>query len=396
MKTTYWAYPWDLADEGPVAALELMRDRGGATGVNVAALYHAGKFLLPHNPRRTVHFPRSGTLYAPPRGDWHGRLAIAPPIWPQAAQAWPQIAQAARSLGVELTAWLLCLHNSGIGTAHPQCAIENAFGDRIPTDLCAHHPDVRAFLVAAAADVAAHGGVDRILLESLEWMPLRHGYHHEVIGIPTGPTVDLLMSLCFCSSCAAAARAAEVDLDGARAWVRGRLRDHFDDPFAAPPPLSPAELRAQAGGALGALLDLRRAALTTLLAEIAAAVRACSQVRIGITDFGPLYANGPDGRGWENGVDLAAQLPLVDEVHPAFYFEDGELHRRKVAEYAALVAGERPIVPALRAILPQTASEQRLREQLEPLRGIAAEASFYNYGFLPLPVLDWVRRATAG
>ena len=71
-----------------------------------------------------------------------------------------------------------------------------------------------------------------------------------------------------------------------------------------------------------------------------------------------------------------------------------EVHRRKVDEYAGVLAGERPMVPALRAILPQTESEAALAAQLEPLVPLADEVSFYNYGFMALQTLDWIGAVT--
>ncbi|MDR7480781.1 MAG: hypothetical protein QN122_11615 [Armatimonadota bacterium] len=390
-----WVYAWDLVDEGIDEALDTMQRRAGATGVNVATVYHAGKFLHVHNPKRRVVFPRSGTLYFRPDRAWYGRLRIQPPVWPVAEEqdVWPVLRRATARRGMTLTSWTLCLHNSGIGTAYPDTAVENAFGDRIPTDLCPHHPDVRAYLVAVVADIAAHLEVDRIILESLEYMPFRHGFHHEVIGVPTGPTVDFLMSLCFCPHCHAAAQAAGLDLPAIRSWVRGTLDHHFADPYGRETRLGWPELREAVDGQFGAFLGLRRTALTSLLEEVAGEVRRVSRVRLALCDFGPLYPNGPDGRAWENGVDLAQQLPLVDEVHPTFYFADPEVTRAKVAQYVNLLAGERPMVPALRAILPQTPSREHLVAQVEALAPHAAGFSFYNYGFMPLGTLDWIREA---
>lgn len=393
-ETSIWTYPWDLADEGTGEALETMRERAGATGINVAAVYHSGKFLHVHNPKRRVVFPRSGTLYFQPDDSWHGRLRIQPPVWDGADGFWDNARREADRLGLELTAWVLCLHNSGIGFAHPDCTVENAFGDRIYTDLCPNNPDVRAYVVAIARDIAAHVGADRLLLESLEYMPFRHDYHHEVIGVPTGPTVDFLMSLCFCPHCHEAAARREVDLGAVRAWTRETLDRHFADPFATTTEMSWAELHEAAEGRFSSFLGLRQETVISLLNEVADGVRESSSARLAVLDFGPLYPNGPDGRAWENGMDLSRALPLVDEIHPTFYFTDAEIHRQKAEEYVGLLAGEKPMVPALRTILPQTDSEERLREQLEPLAPHAAGFSFYNYGFMPLPALDWIAAAT--
>ncbi len=392
--TGLWTYPWDLADEGIPAALDQITSRAGADTIFVAALYHSGKFLHVHNPRRRVVFPRSGTLYFTPNDELLEQGRIRAPVWSGAVGFWDELRREADARGLRVMAWMLCLHSSGIGWAYPDCAVENAFGDRIHTDLCPNNADVATFVVAAARAAAALP-VDGVLLESLEYMPFRHGYHHEVIGVPTGPTVDFLMSLCFCQHCSAAARDRGLDLDAVRRWTRETLDAHFSDPFGAQPDGGWPAVHAGADGRMPELLELRADALADLLARIAEAVRATSDVRLGEIDFGPLYQLGPDGRRWENGVDLERHLPLLDEIHPTFYFTDQAMYVTKADEYLQVLGGERPMIPALRAILPQTASAERLAEQVLAVAAGAAGFSFYNYGFMPLTTLDWIRDAVA-
>lgn len=394
--TTMWAYPWDLLDEGIEPALDRIADRAGATGVAVATVYHAGKFLHPNNPRRKITFPRSGTLYFPPDPAWYGRGRITPPVWPQAAAQdfWPELRRRCHARGLELTAWTLCLHNSGVGQAHPDCTVENAFGDRIPTDLCAAHPDVRDYVRAVTRDISRTRGVDKVLLESLEYMPFQHGFHHEVVGVPVGPTIGLLLSLCFCRHCARRAETVGVDAEQVREWVATRVETHFAAPFAGEPEWSWDEIRAAADGQLGRYLDVRRDTVSSLSQEVVEGIREESEVKVAVLDFGPLYPHGPDGSTWESGTDLGHLLDLVDEVHPTFYFTDLDVHKKKVDEYVALLAGRRPLHGAIRAILPQTASADDLAEQVRPLSGRASGLSFYNYGFMARQALDWIRSAT--
>ena len=149
-EVAFWVYPWDLADEGIPTVLDRLKQAGADT-FHVATIYHAGKFLHVHNPKRKVVFPRSGTLYFPPDPDWHGKLRIEPPTWSEGPpEFWSELREQADEHDLEVSAWVLCLHNSGIGTQYPDCTVENAYGDRIVTDLCPSHPDVREFLLAQA------------------------------------------------------------------------------------------------------------------------------------------------------------------------------------------------------------------------------------------------------
>lgn len=391
-----WAYPWDLLDEGIPAALDRMQQRAGTTGVAVATIYHAGKFLHPNNPRRKVVFPESGTLYFPPDPSWHGRQRIVPPVWPEAQthDFWPALRRETAERGLELTAWTLCLHNSGVGAAMSDCSVENAFGDRLRTDLCPANPDVAAYLAAATRDIAATRQVDRILLESLEFMPFQHGFHHEVIGVPVGPSIGLLASLCFCRYCLAAAGDAGIDGVTLRTWVARRVDEHFADPFGhGDQHWSWEELRDCAGGALGRYLDVRRQVVADVARQVVDGIRSVSDCTVAALDFGPLYPHGPDGRSWESGADIDVLVDVFDEVHPTFYFTDPDVHAEKVNTYLDLVDGDAPVHPAIRAILPQTGSYEELAAQLEPLSGRVDGLSFYNYGFMARQTLDWIGSA---
>jgi hypothetical protein len=391
-ESTIWAYAWDIQDEGVSTAVGRMQERGGLTGVNVATAYHSGKFLHVHNPKRRVVFPEPGALYFSPDSSWYGKLRIKPPVWEGASTSfWRDVRDETSRRGMTLTAWTLALHNSFIGFNYPDCSVENAWGDRLAPNLCPNHPDVRAYQVALAKDIASHLDADRILLESLEYMPFQHGYHHEVNGVPLPPGVDFLMSLCFCEHCRSRAKSSGVELDRIRTWVRETLDQHFTDPFESPVVMEWEDLKAAFDGEFQRFLDVRCESLITLLRDMVDEIRAASECRIAVLDFGPLFPLGADGKRWQSGVDLHEYLNLVDETHPTFYFADLDVHRAKIDQYLSVLNGQKPMHAAVRAIVPQIESEAELKAQLEPLGPHVKGVSFYNYGFMALPVLDWIR-----
>lgn len=397
-RLTTWTYPWDLLDEGMDHALDDIMDRAGTGNVAVASVYHAGRFLLPHNPRRKVYFPRSGTVYFRPDPGWYGKLAITPPRWSPVIEDdfWPHLAGEIHGRGGELTSWCLGLHSSGIGAEHPEYAVENAYGDSLTTDLCPSNGEVVEYLATVVANAATATTADRMLLESFEYMPFQHGFHHEVIGVPVPPRTALLMTLCFCARCRERAQDADIDVETVRAWVISEVEKHFDDPFRTAAKFSWSELRAECGGAIGEYLNRRAAAVTALITEVTSRIRACSSARIGLVDFGPLYTTGPDGSAWESGLDLAAIAPLVDELHPAFYLTDDDAHASSVDEYLRVAPPGTPIHGAIRAILPQVSSPASLESSLAPLQGRVDGLSFYNYGFMARQTMDWIRGAASG
>jgi len=386
-----YAYPWDVLDEGIPAVLDAV-GRAGLNTLYITTWYHSGMFFLPHNPRRRIHFPEPGALYYPP-GDWHADHALRPPVsrltddW---ASFWAELARSAAERGISLTAWMPVLHNTGVGSAHPDMVVENPWGDRITHTLCPSNPAVRDLALKVIGDVAGMGIFDRILLESIEYLPLRHDHHHEVIGVPLDPDIEFLASLCFCPACQARAEADGVDVAAVRTWVRETVDATLDGtPRQA---MDWAGIEAGAGGQMAAYLRCRETGPSTLLAEAAHTIRSAGAARVACLDFGPLYPLGPNGRRWQNGIDLD-RIGQVDELHPTFYQTDPQVLAARIATYRATVGPDMTLVPALRAVLPQTPDAASLAAQTAAVSAGASGVSYYNYSFMTLPTLDWIRAA---
>ncbi|WP_127143881.1 hypothetical protein [Pelagibacterium montanilacus] len=389
-----FAYPWDVLDEGADAVLDAV-ERARLNTLYITAWYHSGMFLLPHNPRRRIHFPEPGALYFKP-GPWHASGAQRPVIstlsndWDR---FWNELSEKASRRGISLAAWMPVLHNSGLGTAHSELAIRNAWGDVITHSLCPHAEPVKAIVANVVADVAALGIFERVLLESIEYLPLRHGHHHEVIGIPLDTDVDFLASLSFSEGLCQALAADGGDPEAVRAFVRSVC-----DPAMAGEPRTPmdwAGLEAAGGESFIHYLRVRERGLTELLKAAVAPARERG-IATAILDFGPLYGLGANGRRWQNGVDLDAQLPLVDEIHPTFYFSDPDVLAAKIDAYRKVVGPEPKQVPAIRAIVPQIEDSEGLAAQVSAVRPFASGATFYNYSFMQLGTLDWIANAVSG
>lgn len=390
-----WAYPWDIQDEGIGQAIQRMHT-AGIGDVKVASIYHSGRFLLPHNPRRKIYFPQAGALYFQPGPSWYDNAPIQPPIWSELTeQFWPEVRTELDARGQSLSAWCLGLHNSRVGSTHPETAVHNAFGDGLMTDLCAANPAVIELLTCSVRDAALVTGAERVLLESFEYMPFQHGYHHEVIGVPVSPEVGLLLTLCFCSWCGAKAEQNGVDVDGLGEWVRQRVNQALANPSIGAEPFDWEVFRSGYGGQLGRYWDLRNQSVSQLLTKVIEAVRAVSSARIGVLDFGPIYGTPIDGTTWQSGLDLAHVAEIADEVHPAFYLAEPQANRDSIDSYLATVPHGIQVHPAIRAILPQVNSAAALQEIVAPMQGRVDGLSFYNYGFIGEPAFEWVGQVVA-
>src|SRR5262249_26115167 len=117
-----------------------------------------------------------------------------------------RLAAVAERRGMAVKAWTNGMHSPVHGSAHPDCAGTNGFGDGYITTLCPANPDVRAYARALAADLGRYP-LEAYLAESVCYMPFDHGYHHERTLVPISATVKYMLSLCFCRHCRSAAAA---------------------------------------------------------------------------------------------------------------------------------------------------------------------------------------------
>ena len=223
MRDGLFTYAWDLEDEGYDAAVGKIAKAGFAT-INLATSYHAGKFLLPHNPRRRVYFPEDGALYFNPDLSRYGR--IQPRVHSLAEQDRDPVTKlldAIRPHGLTYTAWTVCLHNSWLGERYPDTTMHTAFGDPLIHSLSPAHPDVRTYLVSMIGDLVRRYEVAAIQLESPGYMGFLHGYHHEIIGADLDAVQQQLLSVSFNPAEIEGARRAGIDAEGVRARVAGLL-----------------------------------------------------------------------------------------------------------------------------------------------------------------------------
>jgi hypothetical protein len=391
-----WLYPWDAHDEGVPTVVDAIGGRAGVDGVALAVAYHSGMFLLPHNPRRKLLFPKPSVYFTPDPARYAG-LAIQPIVNDLAASGIVETVRAETAArGMRLAAWVVCLHNTGIGATHPAACNVNAFGDRHLPHLCPASPDVRAYVRALFGDLADRG-FDSIVVESLEYMPFGHGFHHEVVGLPLTPYASHLLGLCFCEHCLAAARVDGVDGEEVRRFVREELETVFaGDDDGGRNGIGWPEIRALVGGEMGAFHDTRRRVVTSLFAEVREVWPARGGPALELCDFAPLWPLGWDGTMPPSGLDLAAVAPYVDAAFPCPYFTDPAKVVAAMTEYRAKAPQEWAVRPIVRAISPQVESRDALLAQMLACPPETTDGyGFYNYGFMRLPTLDWIRDGLA-
>lgn len=394
---TMFAFPADIVEEGPEAALDRIA-AAGMNGVSLASLYHDGRDLLPHNPRRRVKFQEDGAAFFSFDETSFGAIK---PIRSVNGTSFDRVRDAARERGLATTAWTVFLHNTSLGRRNPDAVTRNVYGDPQFTSLCPAHPDAIEYTLAVAAAVA-DCGVDALNAEGLHYLPLEHGYHHERYFLRIGPIDRLLLGICFCSHCCDRAARRGIDVGALVAGVRDRL----DRVFATgasfdPEPDLPERVAALWGGRLSAFLACRQETVTALAAAVRDTLGERSTRFIFNDPAGALRKPGTDhlesNESWRLGIDPAAVAKVCDEVQVLGYSVDPAVVERDVDDYRRRSRSVTPPRVALRPTFPDCESSENLADKLRRLHRSGVRAfDFYAYDFMRLEEIDRVRDAIAG
>ena len=406
MQTSLFIFAYDLADEGYGQVLDTIRERAGAGAVNLACSYHHARDVFPHNPRRKVRFLEGGACFFRPDPARYAGLKIQPLVSKLTADHDPlaQCITAAEQRGMSVRAWTTNLHNTGLGSQHLDCTLQNAFGDPYITCLCPANPDVRAYLQALSGDISSRG-VEALLLESIGYHGFDHGYHHERSFVPLSPAIRFLLGLCFCPHCVAAMQARGVDAPALQRFVQLEVEKVFaGDPSAIEDlPVARESMGALADGELGAMLDVRSELVSSLVAEITQAIHAAGPARSIALDMSGAalgYATGaPTGapaptRAWEDGLDLPAVAAAADGMAVIAYARDLERIHGDLTAYRQLLPPGTPLNVAVRPMPPDCLNAAEFPPKVALIRDFgAASLDVYHYGLMRHRQLDWVGSA---
>ena len=370
-----YTYAWDLAEAGTHAAIREFRSLGLDT-VTMAASYHAGKFLRPHGRTGKVYFPEDGTVYFHANADRYGAIK---PVANSLLKDADILKELCAAEDIKANAWLVLLHNTLLGSRHPEATVANAFGDRYVYSLCPSHPDVRAYAIGLAQDVTESYPVSGISMESPGFAPYAHGFHHEFALNQPNRWLDNLLGLCFCEHCVRGASAAGIDASGLKARVARDITDYLASDIDFPADMAEAFWLADTrlDGELKAFLDWRCTVVTSLVAEIRAVVRKDATVAVI-----PSVAR-PTGGAWYEGSDLAALAGAAGCIEACFYEPSAARVKADLFDVKRRLAGKGALRGILRPAWPDLADRSDFLAAVSALRdGGVTGLAFYNWGHL--------------
>jgi len=382
-----YAYGWDLAETGVSEALDRFLALGLDT-VTVAGSYHAGKFLRPHGKGK-VYFPEDGTVYFKANPERYGAIKPVPNSMLAELDVLRELTNQGR---LATNVWLVLMHNTRLGTQHPQSAVVNAFGDRYIYNLCPSAPDARAYAIGLASDVTASYPVSGVSLETPGFLPYAHGFHHEFALNRPNRWLDSQLGLCFCEHCRAGAKRAGIPVEALRQQVAGDIEAYLSSDVDFPADMAEAFWLAdtRTDGALKAFLDWRCTVVTSLVQEIRQAVRKDASVAVI-----PSVAR-PSGGAWYEGSDLAALAEAAGLIEACFYEAGAARVKADLFDVKRRLRGRVRLRGIVRPSFPDLDTKSEFLAAMRALGdGGVSEVAFYNWGHIRDANLNWIAEGLA-
>ena len=400
MHASAFIFGTDWLDEGGDVVLDNLQRRGGLDVVAFSANYHDARDVFAHNPKRRVFRNEGDVAWFPVEpADYPSGLVARQAQAAGGADVLADVCRQAMTRGVEVAAWTIFTHNSALATAHPDCTTRNVYGDPYLSDLCPANPRVRAYCCELAADVARRP-VQQLLAESLHFRPLEHGEHHERYLIPLPLDARMLMSLCFCTHCRAAAMGAGVDVERLAQAARIALQPAWDGLVRPGQTMLDDSLRAR----VEAYVAVRCASVASLVRQVRETLTP-SGVQLTFVDHAGTMAHVMHGLTADDdvvaasrrlGVDPRAVAAVCDRYGILGYQDSPQRVAVVLARYRAVLGDQARLTLALRPLLPDCLDAGNLADKIRVAQAAGVEAlDFYHYAMMPLNRLDWIREGLA-
>jgi hypothetical protein len=381
MQAGIFTYAWDLDAEGYDTAVGRIAD-AGFNAINLACAYHAGKFLLPRNPRHRVYFPEDGAVYFEPDRSRYGRIKPrVSSLVGSTGDPLRTLDNACQKRGIDLVAWTVCLHNTWLGEHFPDCTVHNAFGDPILHSISPAHPDIREYMTAVLTDIVSNANVRAVQLESPEYMGYEHGFHHEVLPVTLDDMQRLLLGLSFNPVEMERAGNEGIDTEALRRQVADTLDVSWNEPESTQRMVD--QLLANPDfESYGALLSLIEAEFIEELRNAVRQTRDGVEVRL----FAGMAAS-------DNSRPLPAHITeLADGLLTGYVASDVAARTR--ARQLKEIMDDKPVYGMVRAISPDAKEPEDAASRIRSWREAGADGvDVYNYGFMPAPMIQAVGKA---
>ena len=325
--------------------------------------------------------PEDGCIYFHPTAELYADTILKPKVASVCADTdWmAEIGKRLDRYGLKLVSWTVCMHNTRMGTLHPEGTVQNAFGDFYPHALCPANEQVRRYFIALCRDLARNFPMHGIQLESPGYMGMKHGHHHERDLTVLTPLECTLIDFCFCDACTKRAQSKQIDIERIKVTVRGILEAGM---VTAPerPKGHPAMLEEVLDSCpeLKDFLVFRQEVEDSLIQEIKAAIVPYST------------------QLWHFGNPNLQIADAVDVYHGSVYGQKADKVLISTQNVRQALLEKHQLYMGVRLGLNSVHNISELTDIIGAVRyGGGDGVMFYNYSESPMTALNWIKPALA-
>ena len=195
----FYAYPWDLADEGvDEASGAIARATGPGGGVLLALSYHVSTYFSPHNPLRKLYYGEEGAVYFVPDESLYADTTMRPLV-SKVVTGTDYMKDLARGIGrngLGFEAWSVYFYNHHLPQAFPDVARRDCFGQPYLAQVCPAGPDARQYAVALTRDMLPEATLEQIVASAFNvsrcpsFGEARRGFSSSTSRLATGISVN--------------------------------------------------------------------------------------------------------------------------------------------------------------------------------------------------------------
>ncbi len=393
IRTGFFTYPWDLIDHGAETVINQMVNENNVNAIMVNALYHHARVLRPREGGpKTLQYNQAFAAFEP-IPDFYGNQGLIPVSNPEIAKSevLSAVKDACKKQNIDFGIWIVGLHNSTLGVKNPDICVENCFGDKYTYSLCPNQEKNKQYLLGLVKDVCTQFEPNRILLEAIGTLGLKHWVHHELFMTEWDETLELLTSICFCSACTHIGETAGIDVQRLKKTVSFLGNQLLNDERGSLPlesTLSDVPSLLLEIDDLSNYLQIIAKSISNLVGEI---YKVTTELNVKL-EISPSSFHRPVSRAWMERISLKALSKVSDGVIISSYFKSSAEVEADL-KWAKYISPEINLSAGINACAPTPSEDELIAQSMTCVQEGCNGIYFYNYGLLNDKRLGWASKA---
>jgi len=389
--------------EGVDHVLETISDLG-MSRINLATSYHAGRYILPRDPKQRVFHAEEGVVYFKPDMGYFVKSVLKPIRSTKFTDVdvVELMTRDSKNYNLGVNSWTVTLHNSNFAKSYPELAVVDAFGDVDQNFICPSHEETIEYVKGLVQNLAGQYELNAIQLESIGYpWSLKHNDQHEIFGSRLEPLVSELITTCFCDRCTELMARSNLKPQETRKLVVKIIDTSFGMPSNVMQSVSPEEIMRNAYvlssdiDLLHDLLKFKHSCTNETLQQVRNALK---DIRSRKTQLRLLAQGGSSmelsvGRGCE-GINLGSASKILDGIDLVTYVKEPDNVYYQVLWTKFEIQEGCSLHASLRINFPITTNRGTFEAEMNAaLEAGATGLEFYNYGWTNKKGLEWLKKS---